>query len=489
MNHEILKLFRDPLWRLENIYKIIDKGANKRLLRLNAAQREVVQCKAKRVALLKARQFGFTTLGVLRRLDDAMWNENTTCCILAHKRELLDKIFNIVRLAYKELPENLKPEIDRGDGSQYEMRFPNINSKIYTTLEVRGGTIHKLHISEAAFIPKARIDATLQAVPLDGEVTYETTPNGLNDFYDMWSDQDSDVEKLFFPWFFNPEYKIATAPLRLTESEEQLVASAAEKYGMVLTHEQIAFRRYKIRELNGFNKFITEYPEDDQTCFLSSGSNPFDLADIKSQLSSLPDSDLFEKHKGIRIFKKLDKTKNYVIGADVAEGVRSDYSSADVFCVEDKEQVAQFRSNEIPPSQYAGILFEMGRLYSHGPRWPTLIVERNNHGHAVLLKLDDLSYPNLWLDDDEKPGHRTTTLSRPILLDLFVEAIRDNWLKINFRETFRECLTLVDNNGKIEADTGKHDDSVISAALSLKAMLKAKANMDLYDNIHTKILS
>jgi hypothetical protein len=491
MKHEIVKLFRNPLWRLENLYKIIDKKAKKHLLKLNPVQREIAEAgrKAKRMAVLKARQFGVTTLGVIQKLDTAIWNTNRTCVILAHKRDVLDKIFNIARVAYDSMPEDLKPVLDRGGGSRYELRFPEINSVIYTTLEVRGGTIHELHISESAFIERSRIDATLQAVPIDGKVTYETTPNGLNHFHDTWNDLENGIEKLFFPWFFNPEYRIATQPLKLTENEELLVVQAAERYGIVLTHEQIAFRRFKIKELNNsFEKFISEYPEDDQSCFLSSGTNPFDLFELKRQILLLPDSERFESENGIRICKRPDIKKNYIIAADVAEGVRSDYSHADVYCVEDREQVAQFRSNTHSPGQFADVLQQMGKLYSKSSKWPLMIIERNNHGHAVLLKLEETHrYPNLWEDDDERPGHRTTSLSRPVMLDQFIEAIKENYLKINFRQTYAECLTLVDNNGKIEADTGKNDDAVISAALGLKAMLKASAKIELLNNISKKI--
>lgn len=492
MKHEVLKLFRDPLWRLENLYKIVDKKASLKTIQLNNAQRQVVEhSNKKRIALLKARQFGFTTLGVLQCLDRVLWNENTTACILAHEQKILDKIFKIVRIAYDNLPPSCKPKLDRGEGSKYELRFPEVNSTIYTTLSVRGGTIHHLHVSEAAFIPEDRIHGTLQAVPIDGKVTFETTPNGLNHFHDLWNDLENGIEKLFFPWFFNPEYRIATNPLLLTPDEIELIQKVFARYQISLSHEQIAFRRFKIREAgNSLSKFLAEYPEDDQTCFLSSGSNPFDLGTLKTAQSVIPDSQNYRQYKGIKICKEPNPKKHYVIGADVAEGVRSDYSHADVFCVEDWEQVAQFRSNMLSPGEFAEVLGEMGKLYSANSRYPLLIVERNNHGHAVILKLtDSVRYPNLWRDDDEKIGHRTTVLSRPILIDLFIEAVRSKKIKINFRETIAECLTLVDNNGKIEADEGKHDDAVIAAALSLKALVKSVAKLDLYENLHKKIRS
>jgi hypothetical protein len=480
-----LTKFTDRSWRLRNLYKITDKASRLSLYKPNAVQQALHASSSKRKITLKARQFGITTDAVLRCFDTAIWHPNKTVCILAHKQDVLDKIFNIVKTAYKNLPEELRPALDRGGGSKYEMIFPELNSRIYTTLEVRGGTIHKLHVSEAAFIPKPRIDATLQAVPLDGEVEFETTPNGLNHFYDFWMESEDGYARFFFPWFFHQEYQIATSPLSLTEEEERLVSYALGKYGLTLSHEQIAFRRFKIKEL-GPRIFQQEYPEDDQTCFLASGSNPFDAQKLKAKMAAAPTD--FQTIDQIRIYEPFHKTKSYVIGADVAEGVRSDYSVASLYCVEDKREVAFFRGH-LTPSEFADKLAQMGKLYSRADRFPTIIVERNNHGHAVILKLlEVLHYPSMWIAPDEKVGHLTTTLTRPLLIDTFVEAIDSGLFDIRSRETFSECLTLVDNNGKIEAEDGKHDDTVIAAALAVKLSLERLPRLNVYKNIDTMVL-
>jgi hypothetical protein len=176
------------------------------------------------------------------------------------------------------------------------------------------------------------------------------------------------------------------------------------------------------------------------------------------------------------------------MGADPAEGVKRDYSVCVCFCIEDMEDVAQYH-DQANPSDFADIINKMGQMYSISNRWPQLIVERNNHGHAVILKLRETHrYPNMWLDTDENIGHRTTVLSRPILVDSFIEAVEQGIYKINFKETLAECLTLVDNNGKIEAETGKHDDCVIASALVNKIALKYISKVKMYKNINNMIM-
>ena len=478
--------FLDPSWRLTNLYKITDKRSQLRLYQPNSVQKAIHASDAKRKITLKARQHGITTDAVLRRFDSCIWNRNKTVCILAHKHDVLDKIFNIVRTAYKNLPNDLRPPIDKGGGSKYEYVFPTLNSRIYTTLEVRGGTIHELHVSEAAFIPKERIDATLQAVPLGGVVEFESTANGLNHFYDLWMESEDGYTRFFFPWFFHSEYRVAVGvSFSLTEEEQRLVAFATTRYGLSLSHEQIAFRRLKIKEL-GPRVFQQEYPEDDQTCFLASGSNPFDAGKLKARMQEVCGD--FKTVDGIRIYEPFDKSLTYVIGADVAEGVRSDFSVATMMCVNTKREVASFRSNTLKPQEFAEKIHQMGKLFSRGQYWPQVMVERNNHGHAVILALLHLAYPHLWTAPDEKIGHHTTALTRPLLLDTFVEAIDSGLFELRSRETFAECLTLVDNNGKLEAEVGKHDDCVISAALAVKLALEYLPKVNIYKNIETKVL-
>jgi len=491
MNHDLGNL-RDKLWRLENLYKILDKNSRLVKFKLNAVQKRYFRNrKSKRRRILKARQFGFTTFGVIDLLDEAIFKRNVTACILAHKQDVLPKIFGIVRTAFKSMPEKLKPRIE-GQGSMYELRFPYNNSKIYTTLEVRGGTVHKLHISEAAFIPEERLRATYQAVPLTGEITQETTPNGLNHFYDAWNIGDEAYQNCFFPWFFHEEYRIPTGPLKHTDEEKLLIATAKLQYDIKISDQQIAFRRFKIKEFkNNVQAFLAEYPEDDQTCFLASGANPFDGFKLKKILDACPKE--YETDGEIKIYKSFHKSKSYVISADPAEGVRKDNSVCDVWCIEDREQVAQFASNQYSPSQFAEIIHKMGKLYSIGARWPQAIIERNNHGHAVLLKLcesNEFRYPNLWRhrEIDNELGHRTSILTRPLLIDTFIEGVESGMFKINSRETIQECLTLVDNKGKIEAEEGKHDDRVIACALGIKAILERLPQQRIMENIDKRIL-
>lgn len=490
---QLLENCTDPYWRLTNLYSIVDKDRNKIPFRENVVQKRINQSKAQRKMVLKARQFGVSTNELVKLLDWVMFNENATAAIIAHKQDAIETLFRIPKIAYELLPEQLRPQLDRGGGSKYEMYFPQQNSRIYCDLEVRGGTIGRLHVSEAAFMKdSAKLKATLQAVPITtGQVTIETTPNGMaNYFFDMWTDQDTVYEKLFFPWYIFPEYRLPVSkPLVLTEEETKLVAKAKKLYSIDLTHEQIAYRRFKKSEMrkSSFDKTIVsfeqEYPEDDKSCFLSSGDAVLDLFKLNEMITNAVNP--IEIKNGIKIYKKLVKDRLYILGADPAEGVGKDASAAIMLDSVTLEVVAVYNGH-LKPSDFAAKIVEMCDLYKSPGRYPPLVaVERNNHGHAVLLELDHLRYPNVYISEkDDKPGWRTDGISRPLMIDRLIEAIDSDYLKIYDKDILTECLTLINNNGKIEAATGKHDDLIIACAIALQIKPDSRIS---YDDIESRI--
>ena len=445
--------------------------------------------------ILKARQFGVSTGAIIELFDWVIFNRNANACILAHEQDAIKKLFRIVQRLYKFLPEGLKPDPDRGGGSKYEMYFPSINSRIYCDLESRGDTIGRLHVSEAAFMKdSAKLKATLQAVPIDtGVVSIETTANGMaNHYFDMWNDPDSVYEKLFYPWYLFPDYKLPVdGQLKRTEDEIVLEIKALKMFGVKISDEQIAYRRFKKSELKVSSHdrtrvtFEQEYPEDDSSCFLSSGDAVMDLFKIKKLIEE--STDPIKEKDGLKMYREPIRGKRYVIGADPAEGVNKDFSVATVIDIQSLEVVAKIRG-QWKPSVFASKLNELGKLYSSpGGNFPIIAVERNNHGHAVLLSLNDIhNYPNLFIDKDERLGWRTDSISRPMMMDAFVDAVEDVHLKINDKDILAECLTLIDNNGKIEAANGKHDDCITSTAIGLQICLAN--SLSIYEDIGRRIL-
>ncbi len=476
----------DREWRLQNLYKIVDKNGHRVTFTENKIQKAIRRSPGKRKRILKARQFGVSTGCIIEKFDKTIWTPDTTTCLLAHEQDSIKKLFRIVTRAYKFLPAEIAPRLDRGGGSKYELYFPEINSRIYCDLESRGDTIQNLHISEAAFVDDVnRLKATKEAVPLNGEITEETTPNGMgNHFYDAWMDPDTHYVNLFYPWFFHDEYQIPDYPLgELTQEEVDLKLKAMRLYGIDLTDAQIAFRRFKKSDAKEL--FAQEYPEDDQTCFLSSGNTVMDLTVVKDILDKAPKP---LKDDGLlKVYKQVDKNAIYVIGADTAEGVGGDFSCASVFDARKREQVATLRG-QMKPSDFAHKLMDLAKLYViRKETWPLLAVERNNHGHAVLLELEDhIKYRNLFRHKDERFGWVTDRISRPIMLNALIDAVESRNFRFVDKMFLNECLTLINDEGKIQAAKGKHDDTIIAAAIGLQMCVEV-GGLEIYTDIKNKI--
>ena len=485
---EIVENIHDPNWRLNNIYKITNKRKETITFKLNKVQAILNKSPAQLEAILKARQFGVSTYYLLKKLDKTIFNENQTTCILAHEQDAIKKLFRIIRYAYDNLPEGIKPRLAKGGGSIYELFFPDINSRIYCDLESRGDTISNLHVSEYAFCKDPdKVRATMDAVPIDtGEISMESTPNGMNHFYDEWNDPTWAFKKYFFPWYIFEEYQMEvtnTAPY--TGDELKLVEKAKRLYDIDITPEQMAFRRFKISQRpgkKGKDHFLQEYPEDDTSCFLMSGSSAMDLTLVKELKDNAPtpSSDV----DGVRIWETHVLRGLYVCGVDTAEGIGGDFSVATIYNARTRKQCAQLRVNKMKPGAFGSAVYDLCKLYTgRKALWPLLGVERNNHGHAVLLRLNDLTYPNLFQTSDGKDGWMTSSSTRPILIDEFIEDVEAKIVEVKDQDTLGECMTLVDNKGKIEAVDGKNEDCIIATAIAIQMMKRSGAGFT--DNILT----
>lgn len=470
----------DPAWRINNLYKIVTKDRKLVTLKQNTIQKILTENRhIKRKKILKARQEGVSTNEIISQLDFAIFHRNVTACILADCDENIKKLFRIVQRAYRALHPALKPALGRGGGSMYEYYFPDRNSRIYCALKSRGDTINWLHVSETAFITQTdRIYATVETVPMDGIVTHETTANGMgNHFYQFWNENNG-YKKFFFPWYFHSEYRLPTqGDIIMTDEELKLKAHVKQVYGLDLDLEQIAFRRWKKQSNKLFDQ---EYAETEDACFISSGSPALEAAQVR-QVQPLEHP--IEQTDTLRIYEHRTPGGKYVCGADPSEGVEGDYSSAVVIDVK-KNKVAAVLRGRFKPFDFAHELNKLCQNFNNC----LLGVERNNHGHAVLLELkENIRYDNLYRHKDKREGWLTDRLTRPLMIDTFVEAVESGTIKLCDEHLLRECLMLINTNGRIEAAPGNYDDTVFAAAIALQ-LYKAHRSLSVYDNIDKMIL-
>ena len=176
------------------------------------------------------------------------------------------------------------------------------------------------------------------------------------------------------------------------------------------------------------------------------------------------------------IWEEREEENTYLIAADVARGDGKDYSVCHVVKLETMEIIAEYQG-KITPDIFSRVLFDIGQEYGNG----LLVVENNSVGFAVLDKLKEMKYPNLYHSiksthefveeyqadqmSNAVAGFSTTSKTRPLIVAKMEEFIRNNLIKIYSSRLISEMKTFVWNNGRAEAMRSYNDDLIMACAM------------------------
>jgi len=95
----------------------------------------------------------------------------------------------------------------------------------------------------------------------------------------------------------------------------------------------------------------------------------------------------------------------------------------------------------------------------------SLMVERNNHGHAVLLWLSDNSPLSLLRGWDGKVGWLTNSKGKALLYTTAADAFREETTTVHSFSTYVQLSSI--EGSTLKAPEGQHDDEATSYALAL----------------------
>jgi hypothetical protein len=280
---EALKRMSDPVWRLNNLYYIIDKDGVKRKFKLNWAQKELYENIWYANIILKARQLGISTFVCLLFLDKCLFNSNVSAGIIAHTREDAEYLFKRIKYAYDSLPPELLEQRTASVASARELAFNN-RSSIRVGTSMRSSTLQYLHVSEfgkicAHFPDKAReiISGSLNTLGAKQYIFIESTAEGKDGhFYDLCKIAEAaklekraltplDYKFFFFPWWRAPEYKIEEEVIIPKEIDQYFEKLALEN--IELTHAQKVWYYKKL--LTQREDMKREYPSTPSEAFES----------------------------------------------------------------------------------------------------------------------------------------------------------------------------------------------------------------------------
>ena len=495
---------------IEKSFLIVNKQAQTVPLTLNEPQAKILLGLKGRDIILKARQEGISSLILALFTVDFLSIENIRCVVISHESGATQKLFDKVKFYLESLKKTFPGELPYK--LKYNSRSELVNTEKNSVFYIgtagarafgHGDTINNLHVSELSrWVNQERMMVgLLQAVPKGGRVIIETTANGIGDyFYNLWKKAQhpsSPFKPHFLPWFLLKEYSTPIeGEFKLTDEEAEL------QIAYNLTNEQLNWRRYKLGELGGnLEAFQEQFPSNPNEAFIVSGNPIFPPSLLKwyerrcepakfiGNLTGGYQVFFEENEKGdLKVWQQPNPNHDYVIGADVAEGIevlpdgperdkRRDYSCAVVMDRNTAEIVAVWHGH-VEGDQFGRQLDMLGRYYNTA----FLGVEKNNHGLMPIIVLRDLNYPRLYyrekigMSSDQMTseiGWRTDRFTRPLMIDEAGKWLREKRLAIYDEELVGELMSFVRfPDGQGRAAQNSFDDRVIALMICIQMYLR-----------------
>lgn len=167
---------------------------------------------------------------------------------------------------------------------------------------------------------------------------------------------------------------------------------------------------------------------------------------------------------------------HYVAGIDVGEGIGQDYSCLTIIGKSGlrADVAAVIYTNTLGTDAFAFEASELCKDYHN----PLLNVDNIGIGRAVIDKLKELAYPNLYYPTDkegnrkEKAGWSLTQPNKRELVTKLVESINNGSLVTGFKPQIKELMEYQYVNGYPEPTGKTHGDTVISLMLAHEMIKK-----------------
>ena len=398
--------------------------------------------------VLKSRQLGLSTITAAYAMWMVLFHKDKNVLIIATKLAVAQNFIRKCKFLLQSCPKWLiLPSIVKNNSQALEFNNGSQIKAIPTSDDAgRSEALSLLIVDEAAFVRNfdtlwTGLYPTLSA---GGEAIILSTPNGVGgQYYDLWVYAEKG-ENIFNPikllWDVHPErdetwFEAETKNMSQKQIAQELLCDFAASGETFLRVEDI--------------EYIRDW--------------------IKTPI------DRWGPDMGVWVWDYPLSEKKYVISADVSRGDAGDYSTFHVIDTEASHIVAEYQG-KLPPDRFAQLLAEAGKRYNDALMCP----ENNSYGYAVIMKLKELDYRNMYFQKDNdrynylygnkdisKIGFQTNSKTRAQILTKLEEVLRTKQVKIRSSRLYEELKTFVWKNGKAQAMRGQNDDLIIALAIGV----------------------
>jgi hypothetical protein len=450
---EYLRCSQDPIHFIKNYVKIVNLNDGLVPFELYDFQEKFVKTiHANRFTISKfPRQSGKSTTVIAYILHTVLFNPNQNVAILANKLATARELLHRLKLAYEYLPKWIQQGVLSWNKGSIELENGSkILAAATSSSAVRGNSFNLILLDEFAYVPFNIADEFFSSVyptissGKNTKVIIVSTPKGMNMYYKLWTDSVNGRNEYVPVEVFWDE-----VPGRDEAWKQQTIKNTSEE------------------------QFRTEFECD----FVGSIHTLISPRKLKTLSFINP---IYKNDDGFKVYEKPQKNHNYIVIVDTSRGTGNDYHAFTVIDITQAPYriVATFRNNIIPPAMYPTAIIAAARQFNDA----LVLVELNDIGGQIAdIIYEEFEYEGLMstsvkgrkgqvLDggfnaQNQQRGVKTTEVVKRVGCTTLKGLIEQEKLIIEDYDLVKELFSFVSKKNTYEAETGHHDDLVMTLVL------------------------
>ena len=456
--HELAKCAADPVYFLETYGWIQHPTKGRVKFVLFDYQKDLLKCyhDNKYSINMLGRQMGKTTVAAGYLLWYAMFVQDSTILIAAHKHTGAQEIMGRIRFLYENLPDHIRAGVTSyNKGSLDFENGSRIVSATTTETTGRGMSLTIVYLDEFAFVPPriaqefwTAISPTLST---GGKCIITSTPN-----------QDDDQ--------FARIWKMSLKTIDEFGNDTGIGVNGFRGLKFTWNHHPDREQSWADEERNkiGNERFLREHECE----FITADETLISPVTLSELVSCEPVSKIGQ----IRIYAAIEPKKTYVLGWDPSLGTGGDFAAIQVFELPSMKQVMEWQHNRTDISGQMRNMVEMLNYIKQETKDTAEIywsVENNTIGEAALMAIREYGeerIPGMMITEPGNKRRGFTTgnknkMSACMKLKFYIENKKMTMMSHNL---IRETKNFVARGAGFAAKDGETDDLVMATILVVR---------------------